>query len=366
MQDQCINHNAILFIINGLGLGNSTRCDALIQEFVNDKWRVDVATSGNGISYFEKKTYITELLKISSFFYGVKNNNLSILRTFLAIPIFVCRMIRNANNLYSILKKNNYRGIVIDSEYSISLLQPFIRTPIIAINNADLIISEVKKLGSVPTNIWPQLLIENMDFWFHQVIPDLVLSPVFLEAPRDTKKIKHIGPIIRNSLKSESQKAEPKNILVMLSGSQFHGSHAFLHKLERIPEIDIHVLGESDVPSKHLHYYGKTFDQTRLLVQADIMIINGGFSAVSEALILRKPVIIIPVKNHAEQFINAHIMERAGLGIMTDTGCIDLKLRELIERYQEFISNHKARNFSKSDQLRAKSLIMSFLNKNET
>ena len=45
----------ILFLVNGLGLGNSTRCHAIIERLIEKGAEVAVATSGNGLWYFRRK-----------------------------------------------------------------------------------------------------------------------------------------------------------------------------------------------------------------------------------------------------------------------------------------------------------------------
>ena len=61
-----------------------------------------------------------------------------------------------------------------------------------------------------------------------------------------------------------------------------------------------------------------------MLAGADALIINGGYSAVSEAFALRKPVFVVPVPGHAEQFVNASLVNDLGLGyVATETDVLD-------------------------------------------
>ena len=57
-------------------------------------------------------------------------------------------------------------------------------------------------------------------------------------------------------------------------------------------------------------------DNADLLARADALVINAGYSAVSEAFVLRKPVFVVPVPGHAEQFVNACLVKDLGLGFM--------------------------------------------------
>ena len=44
----------ILFIVNGLGMGNATRCHSIIEILDEHDYLTDVVTSGNGLEYFTK------------------------------------------------------------------------------------------------------------------------------------------------------------------------------------------------------------------------------------------------------------------------------------------------------------------------
>jgi UDP:flavonoid glycosyltransferase YjiC (YdhE family) len=69
-----------------------------------------------------------------------------------------------------------------------------------------------------------------------------------------------------------------------------------------------------------------------LLASADALVINGGYSAVSEAFVLGKPVFVVPVPGHAEQFVNACLVRDLGLGfVATETNVLD----QLLSMYQQ-------------------------------
>jgi UDP:flavonoid glycosyltransferase YjiC (YdhE family) len=71
------------------------------------------------------------------------------------------------------------------------------------------------------------------------------------------------------------------------------------------------------------------------------MVVNGGYSAVSEAIVLRKPVVVIPIENHAEQFINALTVESLGLGLMADQTTAQVAIARMFDEYGEFVRAHQ-------------------------
>ena len=79
----------ILFLVNGLGLGNSTRCHAVIERLINRGAEVAIATSGNGLWYFKNHLNFPNVFEVEELHYGKKDGRLSIMATFLSIGNFV-------------------------------------------------------------------------------------------------------------------------------------------------------------------------------------------------------------------------------------------------------------------------------------
>ena len=103
----------------------------------------------------------------------------------------------------------------------------------------------------------------------------------------------------------------------MLSGSTFGTRIKF--KQSNFP-FHIDVIGREkpveldENPSVSFH--GKLLDTYKMLSNADLTVVNGGFSAVSEMFCLRKPMVVVPVPRHAEQWINARTMAHLGVGVV--------------------------------------------------
>jgi uncharacterized protein (TIGR00661 family) len=73
-------------------------------------------------------------------------------------------------------------------------------------------------------------------------------------------------------------------------------------------------------------------DNTQLLARADALVINGGYSALSEAFAFRKPTFLLPVPGHAEQFINVRLAADLGIGFqVTEADLLD-RMMEMHEK----------------------------------
>jgi UDP:flavonoid glycosyltransferase YjiC (YdhE family) len=126
-------------------------------------------------------------------------------------------------------------------------------------------------------------------------------------------------------------------VVVMLSGSVF-GSPVALGR--RRPGLAIDVVGRlapsgGAVP-EGVFYHGKIRDSLTLMRDADLVVVNGGFSAISEALFLRKPMVVIPVPRHAEQWANGEGIRRLGLGIVATEEGLEAAIDAALRRIGEF------------------------------
>src|ERR1700730_13911013 len=128
----------ILFLVNGLGLGNSTRCHAVIQWLVEQGAEIQIVTSGNGLWYFRAVPNIARLHEVESLYYGAKDGRISIARTLRAIADFAGILKRNSEKIASIIADWRPDAAVSDSVYT---YRPFKRcdVPFVALNNADVV-----------------------------------------------------------------------------------------------------------------------------------------------------------------------------------------------------------------------------------
>src|SRR5437899_1783214 len=93
----------ILFLVNGLGLGNSTRCHAVMQRLLKQGAEIQIVTSENGLWYFESVPGISHLHKVESLYYGVKDGRISIARTVAAVADFAAILRRNTETIASVI-----------------------------------------------------------------------------------------------------------------------------------------------------------------------------------------------------------------------------------------------------------------------
>src|SRR5207302_10218828 len=76
-----------LFIVNGLGMGNSTRCFAIMVHLHDRGASLHVLTSGNGLEFFQDKKQVTSLSPMASFYYAVRHWRISAWHTVTSLRV---------------------------------------------------------------------------------------------------------------------------------------------------------------------------------------------------------------------------------------------------------------------------------------
>ena len=97
--------------------------------------------------------------------------------------------------------------------------------------------------------------------------------------------------------------------------------------------------GQTDHPEVTFH--GKIKDTFPLLSRADVAVVNGGFSAISEMVWMNKPLVVVPVPNHAEQWINARTIMHLGLGLIATQENYEEVMLKAFNKIEEFRSSYK-------------------------
>jgi len=323
-----------LFIINGLGMGNSTRCHAIIEHLLESGVRVHVLTSGNGLIYFSGVKGITSLTPMESFFYSGKNGGVSGWRTFASLHTLYGRAANKKRQLEELLQRLHIDVAVTDSEYITSPLRRR-KIPIIGLNNADVVVSEYLKCPNPPRDIRSHFwFVEYTDYLFHRFFCDWVISPSAVSGAVRHARIRRVGLIVRRSVSdalpalppSPVLPADMKSMVFLLSGSIFASKIAIGDG--KFP-FQVDVIGRDGQNVGNVTYRGRLMDNVAFLQNADALVVNGGFSAVSEAMALGKPTFVIPVPGHAEQYVNARVVADMGYGYVVREDEVVNKIKDL-------------------------------------
>lgn len=325
----------VLFFINGLGLGNSTRCHSVIQHLAEAGVRVEVLTSGNGLYYFKDRSEVAAVHEAAAWEYAKSSSGqLSALQTVLSVRRLAGAYRASEARLDTLMRERTIDLVVLDSNYVFRPMKRR-RIPIVALNNADVVVSRFFAERQRPREIFLQfLLVEYMDYLFHRTVPDLVISPRLQGSPDvPSARFHPVGPIVRSHFLDARAPRRLERICVMLSGSTF-GTHVDPATWNLPYPID--VVGRDGPSSERVRFHGKVRETFPLLNAAQIWVVNGGFSAVSEAYMMRRVTVVVPVERHAEQYLNGRALEQAGIGVVTPPHRIREGLERAVADYERY------------------------------
>jgi len=331
-----VNHTC-LFIINGLGLGNSTRCYAVMEHLAQQGFRIHVLTSGNGLKFFHDKNCIESLTPMESFYYSGKDGGVSGWSTFKSLKSLAAIAKSKRAQLSALLDKLHPDVAIVDSEYALRPLRRR-RIPIVAINTSEIVVSQYLRQPARPRSVRSHFwLVEFSDYLFHKHFCDLILSPFPLRTTTRGPKFQRIGLIARRAVLERASKLDDRNfpppralrtVVFMLSGSVHASNITFDGDLP----FRVEVVGVPGQSRGNVIYHGRQMNNIEILSRADALVINGGYSAVSEAFVLGKPSFVVPVSGHAEQFVNASIVRDLGLGFIADERTV---INQLLQMYEQ-------------------------------
>lgn len=94
-------------------------------------------------------------------------------------------------------------------------------------------------------------------------------------------------------------------------------------------------------------YYEWCPIRDELFIMSNILVLRGGHTTISQAIQFGKPIISIPIENHAEQIGNSRKITKIGIGIMLNPK--DLTSEKLMESINKLLNDTKF--ITKSNEL---------------
>jgi hypothetical protein len=224
------------------------------------------------------------------------------------------------------LRREKPNLAVFDSDYHFI---PFLlrRIPVFSLGQGWDVERRARQASILKHGFWQfasSFLFEKLDSLVARALSDRVLVPVF-EPSATPKRVETIPLIVRKEFLREDRREPTELACVLLSGSGLEAEELirFAHQ-ERLPVL------------------GPTQGQWQALIDPDgfpvidrfrVVICQGGLSSISECIARKRPMIVVPMQGHAEQWLNAREVEKLGLGIPLSASALSReKLTETLHR----------------------------------
>lgn len=322
----------ILITTCGVGIGHASRDMALAEKLEQNNHHIEFASYGSGLKYLKKYKFKTYNLPKMNFQgqEGQINIEQSVKQS-KDIPFtFLKSMYKEAR----IIKKSKPDLIITDSHYSTPITAKFLNVPCYIITN-DLSFGFSKNTEATSIKYFEKsirkFIIEISKGCKKILIPDI---PGSIQIPEELKdKSNYVGPILhQNTYMKETKetlrqkhniKEDEKIILVTIGGSEF-GKVLISNICEISPKIDadkIIIFTGLEVKTNSFDITNNqkviikqfTHNMVEWMKLSDLTITLAGHTTSMELITIKKPNIMIPIENHAEQERNAKRMLNYGL-----------------------------------------------------
>ena len=297
----------VLYSVCGEGMGHAIRSGVILDRLTEDH-EVLIFASDRAYKYLSSK--FDNVHEIYGFNTVYEDNSVNDIKTFVkAMKTFPRDLKENLKLLYRIAKDFRPDVVVSDFEFYASVISNMLRIPLISIDNMHVI---------------TQCRIEYPEKFRRDKIKAEAVVRSFIVRPRRYLITSYFFPEVKNPKKVSMYPPVLREEIMNLD--PYYGDHVLVYQTSRSNRRLTDILKSLD---REFIVYGfdrdevdgnltfRRFNEDQFFSDfesAAAVITNGGFTLISEALYLRKPVYSVPVKGQFEQILNAVYLEKLGYG----------------------------------------------------
>ncbi len=340
--------NRIFYSLCGEGLGHAIRSAVVIEYLIKEGYDLIVFASDRAYKYLNNK--FDNIYEINGFNTVYENNQARYKKTFVYNMKDVPSDLKNnINKMYKLAKKFKPDLIISDFEFYANLLSHILGIPLLSIDNMH-VITEAN-YSSPSRYAKDKLFAEAVVHAFIQKANRTLIYSYFYPPLKNPDTTQYVHPIIRDEIYSLKPKVKDHILVYQTSDSNLQ----LIELLKDNSDKKFIVYGfHKDVSEGNVLF--RSFTEKQLFEDfkdAQFVITNGGFSLITEALQLEKPVLSIPVNKQYEQILNAMYVDRLGYGEHHDviTQNILDNFLENVESYRKNIQENYPKHHDNSETL---------------
>lgn len=301
--------NRIFYSLCGEGLGHAIRSAVVIEYLIEEGYDLVVFASDRAYQYLSNK--FENVYEIGGFNTVYENNRARYKKTFVYNMKDVPSDLKNnVNKMYKLAKKFKPDLIISDFEFYANVLAHILSIPLLSIDNMH-VITEAK-YNSPTKYAKDKIFAEAVVHAFIQRANRTLIYSYFYPPLKNKDTTQYVYPIVRDEI--YALKPSVKNHILVYQTST--SNTKLIELLKNNPDKKFIVYGfHKDERDENILF--RSFKEKQLfkdLKDANCVITNGGFSLITEALQLDKPILSIPVKKQYEQILNAIYIGRLGYG----------------------------------------------------
>ncbi len=297
----------IFYCICGEGMGHAIRSSVIIDR-IKDKYDVYIFSSDRAYKYLNEK--FDNVYKIGGFNTVYINNKVNNTKTLInALKRNPLNIKEGYEELYKKARKLSPDVIVTDFEIYATMVSKLLSIPLISLDNIHMI---TQTAIDYPPKHQGEMLKAKGVIKSYVIKPKIhILTSFFYPKIKPKKRTVLYPPVIREDI----LKLEPTiedHIIVYQTSKE---SVKLVEQLKSLNEKFIVYGFNKDEVDKNLTY--KLFNENEFyndLASAKAVICNGGFTFISEAISLKKPIYSVPAIGNFEQTLNGFYVQKLGYG----------------------------------------------------
>ena len=320
----------IFYSVCGEGMGHAIR-SSVILEHLTKKYDVYIFSSERAYEFLSNK--FDNVFEIGGFNTVYENNVVRTKKTFFkALKANPTNLKEGYNVLYKECKRIKPNIIISDFENYASMLSKLMNIPLISLDNIHML---TQCEYDYPPHHRADMLTAKAVTKSYILRPKRHIITSFFYPPLKHPKMTALYPPV---LREEIMKLEPvggDHVLV------YQTAESSINLMEELKKLDykfiVYGFNKDDV-DENLTY--RSFNEKQIFEDmrtAKAIIVNGGFTMISEAIYLKKPIYCTPAHKNFEQILNGFYVEKLGFGESHD----DLDVNKIegfldnLDKYQE-------------------------------
>ena len=334
------DRKVVFYCVCGEGMGHSIRTGVIVDR-LKEKYDIYIFTHGNAYDYLNSK--FDNVYKIGGFNTVYINNKVDNVQTLVnALKRNPQNMRSSYEELYKKAKELSPDVIVTDFEIYSTYVAKLLNIPLISLDNMHII---TQADISYPQNQRLEMLKAKAVIKTYVVKPKIhIITSFFYPKVRENHHAVIYPPIIREDI-LKLEPTEEDHIIVYQTSKE---SVKLVKRLKALKDEKFIVYGfNKEEVDGNLTY--KLFNEDVFyddLASAKAVVCNGGFTFISEAITLKKPIYSVPAKGNFEQVLNGYYVQRLGYGEYHEVMSVNrlAKFLKKLPKYQKRLSNVKKYN----------------------
>ncbi|MBQ9159825.1 MAG: glycosyltransferase [Methanobrevibacter sp.] len=298
----------VFYCVCGEGMGHAIRTGVIVDR-IKDKYDIYIFSSDRAYEYLNSKfDNVYEIGGFNTVYINNKVNNLKTLSD--ALKRNPTNIKVGYENLYKKARQLHPDVIVTDFEIYATMLSKLRNIPLISLDNIHMI---TQTKIDYPKDHYVEMLKAKGVIKTYVVNPKIhILTSFFYPRVRAKKNAVIYPPIIREDiLKLTPKKGD--HIIVYQTSRE---SGKLVNRLKSLKDEKFIVYGfNKNEIDENLTY--KEFNEDEFyddLASSKAVICNGGFTFISEAIHLKKPIYSVPAIGNFEQTLNGFYVQKLGYG----------------------------------------------------